>query len=286
MSNHHHNALIVEGGAMRSVFSAGLLDGFLKQQFNPFDFFIGVSAGASNLITYLAGTPGKSLQLYRDFASSKECINYLRFTRGGHLLDLDWLADIFFEPSRIDLNSVYQQTKPLYICITEVSNGKPVYIETTSHNLKSVVLATTALPVFYRGFPLVNNKPMTDGGIADGIPVAEAIRMGAKNIMVVRSRHQDYMKKDSLGHKLIRWHMKSNTALTATMRNRVNIYKNSIALIRKPPAGVKIIEICSPDNFAMGRFNRNPNHLMRGYHAGLDTTTNAIAQWISLSNKH
>ena len=60
-SNTEACALIVEGGAMRSVFSAGLLDGFLYKKFNPFDFYIGVSAGAYNLITYLAEMPGISI---------------------------------------------------------------------------------------------------------------------------------------------------------------------------------------------------------------------------------
>jgi len=49
-----HTALVVEGGALRGVFSTGLLDGFLESQFNPFDFYIGVSSGASNLAAYLA----------------------------------------------------------------------------------------------------------------------------------------------------------------------------------------------------------------------------------------
>jgi len=55
MHKQYRHALIVEGGAMRSVFSAGLLDGFLQRQFNPFDFCIGVSAGASNLAIFLSG---------------------------------------------------------------------------------------------------------------------------------------------------------------------------------------------------------------------------------------
>ena len=61
MTDLFQNALIVEGGAMRSVFSAGLLDGLLQQRFNPFDFYIGVSAGAYNIVVYLVGKSGLSL---------------------------------------------------------------------------------------------------------------------------------------------------------------------------------------------------------------------------------
>lgn len=58
------SALIVEGGAMRSVFSAGLLDGFLEKSFNPFDRYYGVSAGVSNLAAFLAEQKGRSLNIY------------------------------------------------------------------------------------------------------------------------------------------------------------------------------------------------------------------------------
>ena len=161
-------ALIVEGGAMRSVFSAGLLDGFLDSKFNPFDFYIGVSGGAYNLATYMAGTPGKSLAVFLEFALHKNFISYFRFIRGGHLLDLDWLFNESLADNYLDVNAVFKPGKPLYVCTTKVSSGKPVYINTRPETLKNVIKASTALPLLYRGFPEINGIPMTDGGVADG----------------------------------------------------------------------------------------------------------------------
>lgn len=266
---------------MRSVFSAGLLDGFLEQQFNPFDFYIGVSAGASNLVAYLAGTPKKSLQIYEDFALRREFISYVRFMRGGHLLDLDWLAQVTFADAHMDVDAVFRHAKPLYVCVTEVATGKALYIRPSPDNIANVIKASTALPVFYRGFPEIDGRPMTDGGVAEGIPVAEAIRRGAKRIMVVRSRHTYYLKKDSLEHQFIRWKVRQHPALTATMRDRINIHANSIALIRDPPQDVTIIEVCPPDDFTIGRFHRNRKHLLQGYQSGIDAAKDAIARWAS-----
>ena len=62
------SALVVEGGALRGVFSTGLLDGFLEAQFNPFDLFIGVSSGASNLAAYLAGMIGRNKRIYIEYS--------------------------------------------------------------------------------------------------------------------------------------------------------------------------------------------------------------------------
>jgi len=63
---------------MRSVFSAGLLDGFLQHRFDPFDGYLGVSAGASNLAFFLAGRSGNSLHWFLKAAESRECISRTR----------------------------------------------------------------------------------------------------------------------------------------------------------------------------------------------------------------
>lgn len=278
------SALVVEGGAMRSIFSAGLLDSFLENKFNPFDFYIGVSAGAFNLATYLAGKPKMSLRTFEDFALRKEFISYTRFVRGGHLLDLDWLLDTIFSESQMDLETVYQHKKPLYVCVTDVSTGKPIYINTSNKNLIPVIKASTALPLLYRRFPDIDGRPMTDGGIAEGIPVAEAIRIGAKKIMVVRSRPKTYLKQDTPVHRYIRWKLRRLPMLTAAMRERVKKHKDTLDLIRNPPNGIKIMEICPPEHLTIGRFSRNRRFLLEGYEAGYQTAEEAVQQWLAISH--
>ena len=272
-------ALVVEGGAMRSIYSAGLLDGFIQHQFNPFDFYIGVSAGAYNLATYISGSPRKSLFAFKNFALNRKFISLSRFLLGGHLLDLDWLGEMAFSESLIDIDSVYKQDKAFYVCLTNIITGNPVYIKTNSQNLKSVVKASTALPLLYRNFPLINGQAMTDGGVADSIPVAEAIRMGASQIMVVRARHRLYLKKDTLGHRFVRWKMKHYPDLVSTMSNRVNIHKGTIELIRNPPPGINIQEVCPPCSFTMGRFSQNSDQLLTGYQSGFESAEETIRVW-------
>lgn len=264
---------------MRSVFSAGLLDGFLAENFNPFDFYIGVSASAYNLATFLAGEAGLSLRTYQTLATDRRFIDYWRFLRGGHLLDLDWLFTTALAESNFRVENVYRQHKPLYVCVTDVVTGEAVYIATRAHNLIDAIKASTALPLLYRGFPPLEDRPMTDGGVADGLPVAQAIRLGAHNILVIRSRPASYVKKDTLGHRFIRWQLRQHTALTRTLRERVTRFNEAMTLIRTPPPGVNIIEICPPAAFNIGRFNRNPQQLQTGHRSGMQAARPAIAQW-------
>lgn len=268
---------------MRSVFSSGVLDGFLEKQFNPFDFYIGVSAGAVNLATYMAGTPGESLEIYLRYALHKRFISFPRFLRGGHLLDLDWLFEETLAETHLDLAAVYNHGKPLYVCVTDVDTGQAVYINTNIDNLRQTIKASAALPLLYRKFPLIDGRPMTDGGVADGIPVAKAIELGAKRIMVIRSRHKHYLKKDTLGHQFIRWKLKHHPTLVAVMRERVKRHTDVIRLIRNPPDDVQIVEVCPPDNFLTGRFSRNRKLLQEGYESGVNLVEEVTQQWNSLA---
>lgn len=272
-------ALIVEGGAMRSVFSAGLLDGFLAEQFNPFDFYIGVSAGAYNLANYLAGLSGRSLQIFQQLATNREFTNYWRFLRGGHLLDLDWLFAAVMAALPLEPEQVCRQGKPLYIGVTDVITGEANYVQAGPTNLEQAIKATVALPLLYRSFPQIDQRPMTDGGVADGIPVAQAIRLGATHIMVIRSRAYTYRKRDTLGHKIIRWRLRRYQALRKTMRERISRFEAALQLLRNPPPGVRIVEICPPEEFTIGRFNRNHHRLRAGYDAGITKVQQAMQLW-------
>ena len=95
--------LLVEGGAMRGIFTTGVLDGFLEARFNPFDLFIGVSSGAANLAAYLAEMPKRNFRIYTDYSLRPEFISFKRFIRGGHLMDLDWLWEKTIAEIRLDL---------------------------------------------------------------------------------------------------------------------------------------------------------------------------------------
>ena len=264
---------------MRSVFSAGLLDRFLREQFNPFDFYVGVSGGASNLAAFLAGTPRKSLDIYVDLALRKEFISYRRFLRGGHLLDLDWLFATALSQAALDIAAMFRHRKPFYVGLTDVDSGSARAVSVSPDNVMEVIKASTALPLLYRGFPVIEGRPATDGGVADGIPVQWAIDLGAKHIMVVRSRSADYRKQDTWVHRYIRWKLRRHAALAAAMRERVARHVAVVKLIRRPPPGVAIVDVCPPPEFAVGRFCRDRRRLLRGYDMGFAMGAEAMARW-------
>jgi len=272
-------ALVVEGGALRGVFSTGLLDGFLEAGFNPFDLFIGVSSGASNLAAFLAGMVGRNKRIYLDYSVRPAFIDFSRFLRGGHLIDLDWLWEITIREIRLDLAAIYARPQPFIVVMTDVQTGAAVYRSTDARDLEQLLKASSAVPLLYRDYPRIEGRPMTDGGVADAIPVGEAIRRGARRIMVIRSRHRDYIKRNSPSEYLIRWYVRAYPFLEQAVAKRVRRYNDTVALIRRPPNGVAIVEICPPERFRVSRLSQDLSVLQEGYDQGRAAATEAIALW-------
>lgn len=272
-------ALIVEGGALRGIFSAGVLDGFLRESFNPFDFLIGVSSGASNLAAYLAEMEGRNARIYMDHSLRSEFVNPARFLRGGHLMDLDWLWVVTIRDMRLDRKVIYSKGKPFFAVMTDVAAGKAVYEETRPETLEKVLKASSAMPLLYRGFPVIDGRPMADGGIADALPAGEAIRRGASRLMVLRSRPREYVKGRGLADRFMEWYLRKTPALARTVAGRVDRYNRSVSLIRRPPQGVSVVEVCPPSRFRVSRLSRDRAVLEEGYGMGLAAAGEAIRRW-------
>lgn len=188
-------ALVVEGSAMRGIFAAGVLDAFLAQGRTAFDHCIGVSAGAVNLAAFLAGQRGRNHSVITDYSCRPEFISLARFVRGGHWLDLDWLWEITIRECRLDLARFAVNPVPLTVVTTRVSDGQAAYLKGNAAELEQQIKASCSVPLVYRDFVRIGGEAMTDGGVADSIPVRHAYEQGARDITVVLSRPLGYRKR-------------------------------------------------------------------------------------------
>jgi len=270
-------ALIVEGGAMRGIFAVGVLRRFAEQGFFPFDFCIGVSSGAFALALARLDRSDLAFKTFTAWATEGDFVSFRRFARGGHLLDIDELGRRL--APELEGRSRLAWPSPFFVCVTDVGTGEPRYLEADDSNVLDLLRATVALPWLYRDFPRIGGRPCTDGGASDAIPVAEALARGATRLVVIRSRPRHYVKRDTWAHRLVRWKLRQHPALRAAMRGRAARFQEVVRLMRRPPPGVQVLEVCPPPDFSLGRFGRDPARLDRGYRAGLDAGTHAIAAW-------
>ncbi|WP_260261045.1 patatin-like phospholipase family protein [Vibrio intestinalis] len=265
MSN---RALVVEGGAMRGVFASGVLDSFMAKEYQPYDFVIGVSAGASNLVGYLANQPKRSFAVISQLATQKRFFNRTRFVRGGDLVDVKWLIEQSNQRFPIDYDRVLQT--PMYAAVTNIETGGADYFRLNEENLDSVLEATTALPIAYKSTPCFSGGCYTDGGVADSIPVKEAYRRGARDITVILSHPLSYEMKPMKAPWLMKTLLARYPNIAESMLVRANNYNQSLAFIRNPPKDATIRVIAPPESFAVKRLTMKPEILEQGYQMGVD----------------
>lgn len=262
-------ALVVEGGAMRGIFAAGVLDAFLVNHYNPFEFAIGVSAGASNLLGYIAQAEQRSYRVITELATSKEFYSMARFAAGGNLTDVKWLSEVSLQRYPINLDRMFNSI-PLFAATTDIDTGLANYFQVTEDNMNDVIEATTALPVAYKRTPCFSGGCYTDGAVADSIPVKEAYRRGARDITVILSHPLSYEMPESKSHWLMKRLLSDNPGVAEALLTRAKRYNEALAFIRFPPNDAKIRVIAPPEDFPVKRLTRRRKLLDTGYEMGLE----------------
>ncbi|MDX1553666.1 MAG: patatin family protein [Marinobacter sp.] len=263
-------ALVVEGGAMRGIFAAGVLDAFLECSYQPFWRTYGVSAGSTNLIGYLAGDHGRSRKIITSYACQPDFIDWKRFARGGHLCDVSWLWRQSFTDVPLSLDNYLSGTTELWVTTTSVRTGQAHYFRIDERNMHDVLTASCAIPIAYREYPEVDGEPMTDGGVADAIPVIRAYEDGARDISVVLSRPPGYRKKPPKFPFVPKRIFREFPALAEATVRRAERYNATLEFILNPPEDCHIKVIAPPTDFPVGRLTQNPDHLERGYRQGYE----------------
>ena len=269
------SALIVEGGGMRGIFAAGILHAFGNKGFDPFDLYIGVSAGACHLASHLAGQNSRNFDITLRYSLSRQFINPWRFLKGGHLMDLDWMWEQTIKNYRLDLKQIEEklqtQKKDYLIVATSMETGGPLYLHPDINTLEHYLKVSSSLPILYRKEMDVKGEKATDGGISDSIPVREALRRGATDITVIRSRSAGYVKKESpIVLAVFSWYFRKYPRLIEAFRQRADRYNAAVAFINNPPSGVCIAQLAPPDALEIGRTTKNEATLRKAYKAGID----------------
>lgn len=271
--------LIVEGGAMRGAFSCGVLDTFLDKDFSPFDSFWGVSSGSTNIAAYLAKMPGRNHLLYTDYALRKNLISPFNLLRGKGLVDIDWLWDIAIRELSMDYEQLERDGRPFYIAVTNAADGQCEYHLSNSDIMMETLKASCSLPVLCRRSVRLGNQQYFDGGVADSIPVSEAIRRGATDIMVIRSQPYTYTKKPGKAAPLMRFLMRRHKPIAERLLQRAECYNQTLGIIRNPPPGIRITEICPPEHTKTARFSRSKQAIENSYQHGRQQGETAIQSW-------
>ena len=162
--------LVLEGGAMRGMFTAGVLDTFLDNDIKM-DSVVGVSAGALFGVNYLSGQKGRVIRYNKKFNKDKNYMGLRPLLREGNIVSTKYAYEDV--PKTLDPfdDEAYKKSKvPFYAVVTNVATGNPEYIQIHSvFEQMDTLRASGSLPFVSKPVTIGKNQYL-DGGIADSIP--------------------------------------------------------------------------------------------------------------------
>jgi predicted patatin/cPLA2 family phospholipase len=231
-------ALIVEGGAMRGAWAAGVLAYLQERGRRQYDLVYAASSGACSAVYFVADMWEPGLAIWRELACN--VVRKSNFLRRKPIIDLAYLVDHIIR-KRVPLSVEALQKAPtrFYIVLTDCHTGEPVYFHVCDDRVFAALRATSSMALATRGYDYVDGQPYADGGVADPIPVRRAIQDGATDITVVLTHNPAFRLKP-----VSRWMGKlaypewPMVARVWTARQNVN-YNAALDLMKQPPAGVR-----------------------------------------------
>lgn len=183
--------IIDVGGGLRGIYGAGVLDRCMEQGVK-FDCCIGVSAGAANMTSYVAGQCGRNKPFYEDYSFRPEYMSVKNLLRKHSYLDLDYVYGTLSNAdgeNPLDYEALMQDPRELYIVATEAQTGKARYF--TKADLRQddyrSLMASCCIPVVDQPY-CIDGVPYYDGGLADPVPLEKAFALGCDRVALILTK--------------------------------------------------------------------------------------------------
>jgi predicted patatin/cPLA2 family phospholipase len=282
-----NSGLILEGGGMRGVYTAGVLDVFMENQLY-FPYVIGASAGACNAASYLSRQLGRNRTVNLDFCSHPEYISYRNwlFKKKG-LFGMDFIFDEL--PNRLvpfDYEAFKQSEEKFVIVVTDCKTGQPVYLTREDYedkDLSNVLRASASLP-FMAPMVLLKDMHLMDGGIADPIPVKKAVTDGISKGVVVLTQNHGYRKTKPRLTWVTKKVYPEYTGLDESLKARYIKYNETLDYIEEEEKKGNLFVLRPLEKMKVKRVERDPKKLAVLYEQGRKDAAEQLAnlqEWLA-----
>lgn len=277
--------LVLEGGGMRGLFSAGVLDALLELKELSINGIVGVSSGALFGVNYVSKQKERAVRYNKKYADDKRYMGLHSWITTGNAVNKDFA---FYElPYKLDVfdNETFKKAKTdFYVVMTNVESGKPEYVLIEDAFAQMEYLrATSALP-FASKIIEINGKKYLDGGISDSIPIDFCESLGYDKIIAVLTRPEGTYKEDKLGflYKLV---YRKYPNLVNSLLNMATDYEKVLAKIKDLENKGEIFVVRPPEVLKIGRLEKNSDKIQKVYDTGLNTGLKELDNIVKYLNK-
>ena len=259
--------LILEGGAMRGLYSAGILDVFMQNDIDV-DTIYGVSAGALFGLNYKSRQIGRALRYNLKYANEKNYMGLYSLITTGDVMNREFcFKKLVYELDRLDFETYKNNPVNFYAVVTNMGTGKPEYIKIDDAEKDLEYFRASGSMPFVSKPVGVNGQLYLDGAMSDAVPFKKVLETGCEKIIVILTRPLGYRKKKSyLPYKLV---YGKYPELVETAKNYYKEYNATMDLIEKYEAENKIIVLRPSELVKMKRVEKDRTKLQKMYDIGV-----------------
>lgn len=276
-----HHGLVLEGGGLRGLFTAGVLDVMLEHGL-AVDGVIGVSAGALFGVNYLSHQHGRALRYNLLMKDDPRYMGWRTLLTTGEFIGAHYAYHVVpFTIDPFDGAAFEANTTPFWMVCSDVVSAQPVYhrMTTFDHTQVDWLRASGSMPLVSRPVTL-DGHTMLDGGLTDSIPLRAFQQMGYDRNIVVLTQPRGYRKRPIARplHALMRLALRRYPAVARLMAQRPAMYNAQLDYAEAQAALGNTLLIYPDQKLDIGRVQMDERRMRTVYQAGRDKALQMLPQ--------
>ena len=261
--------LVLEGGAMRGLFTAGIIDVMMEAGVEP-DGLIGVSAGAAFGCNYKSRQPGRAIRYNTRFAKDARYSGLKSFLTTGDYFNAQFGYHIVpYQYDLFDVETFEQNPMEFIVVCTDVLTGQAVYhkMDRVDFDELEWLRASASMPLASKVVEVAGRK-LLDGGVADSIPLAYFESIGYDRNVVILTQPEGYVKHRTKLMPLMRIGLRHYPEMIQAMDRRYLMYNHELEFVRQAEREGRCLVIRPDEKLPIGHISHDPEEMKRVYQIG------------------
>lgn len=262
--------LILEGGGMRGIYTAGVLDFFIEKNIEV-DITIGVSAGSCHASSYLSKQYKRAYNATVDYINDKRYLSFSNLIKTGSIFGMDFMFNKIPNELNIYDYDTFAKSKSKFVVVaTNCETGSPEYFELKDLKKEIIYMqASCSIPMF-ANIVEIDDFKLVDGGVSDSIPIEYSLNQGYKKNIVVLTRDITYKKNKQQFLPIVNKKYKKYPNLVKAIENRHLNYNKSLNLVNKLEKDGDVLVIRPKKPVNVSQIEKNAKKLTALYEEGYD----------------
>lgn len=261
--------LVLEGGAMRGLFTAGIIDVMMEAGVEP-DGLIGVSAGAAFGCNYKSRQPGRAIRYNTRFAKDARYSGLKSLLTTGDYFNAQFGYHIVpYQYDLFDVAAFEQNPMEFMVVCTDVLTGQAVYhkMDRVDYEELEWLRASASMPLASKVVEVAGHK-LLDGGVADSIPLAYFESIGYDRNVVILTQPEGYVKHRTKLMPLMRIGLRRYPEMIQAMDRRYLMYNRELEFVRQAEREGRCLVIRPDEKLPIGHISHDPEEMKRVYQIG------------------